>query len=375
MALIKEPYGLVYNTDGSLCVTYRDDDIPFAGVRSFGIFESTHNYIEDGDFSDFPSCNGYSKVTNNSITMQDYVENAKLLTIGQADNIYVQNQLLSDPNYNGEWMIGDTYTASVKVKILDVGIAPEKGIAGLQLGISNQTDLVFADPNNTNWQTLQLTRTPTGPIDMRLTFWSGGAKVAVKEFQLEKKAFRTPFCLEDRPTGVVDFNLTSNENNFVINAWRKYTKPVTDAQHSISWQDSSADFRFDDFVYPSTNIQRFTIYIDGTVVKSLTLYPNANLMDWHMFTLIYDDGYWEIKINDQTLTSFNKTFPYDQLRKIRLGARVDKSNSYCMNGYIANFFVGKYRKPDGSIKWTDDYIREVYEAHIPFAVSNKLSIY
>jgi len=355
MALIKEPYGLVYNTDGSLCVTYRDDDIPFQGVRSFGIFESTHNYIEDGDFSDFPSCNGYSWVPNNSITMQDYVENAKLLTIGQADNIFVQREELSNPDYNGSWMIGDTYTASVKVKILDVGIEP-KSIVGLQLGTSNETDLVFADPNNTNWQTLQLTRTPTAPVNIRLIFWSANAKVAIKEFQLEKKSFRTPFCLTERPTGVIDFDVTPNANNFVINMWRKFNNPVSFAQTAILWQDTASINFWVAYSYPGTNTERFQININGSPAKNLYLYPAINLMDWHMYTLIYDEGYWELWINDELLTSFTQVFPHEQLRKIRLGAEAD---GYNLNGFIANFFIGKYRRADNSVIWTDEYIQEM----------------
>ncbi len=44
MALIKEPYGLVRNTDGSLCTTVRDD-IPFPGVRSFAVETATTNLL------------------------------------------------------------------------------------------------------------------------------------------------------------------------------------------------------------------------------------------------------------------------------------------------------------------------------------------
>ena len=44
--------------------------------------------------------------------------------------------------------------------------------------------------------------------------------------------------------------------------------------------------------------------------------------------------------------------------------------AYAHNSYIANVYYGFYTD-----QWTDEYIREVYEAQIPFAVSNKLSIY
>ena len=45
MALKKEPYGLVYNTDGSLCTTVRPDQIPFPGVNSFAVETATTNLL------------------------------------------------------------------------------------------------------------------------------------------------------------------------------------------------------------------------------------------------------------------------------------------------------------------------------------------
>lgn len=38
MAQVKTPYGLVYNTDGSLCTTYRDDDVPFPVQSQLSIY-------------------------------------------------------------------------------------------------------------------------------------------------------------------------------------------------------------------------------------------------------------------------------------------------------------------------------------------------
>jgi len=45
MALHKEPYGLIYNDDGSLCVTLRKDDTPFDGVHAFAVEEGTTNIV------------------------------------------------------------------------------------------------------------------------------------------------------------------------------------------------------------------------------------------------------------------------------------------------------------------------------------------
>jgi hypothetical protein len=45
MALNKTDYGLIYNDDGSLCVTIRKDDVPFEGVVSFAVEEGTTNLL------------------------------------------------------------------------------------------------------------------------------------------------------------------------------------------------------------------------------------------------------------------------------------------------------------------------------------------
>ena len=103
-------------------------------------------------------------------------------------------------------------------------------------------------------------------------------------------------------------------------------------------------FVFDVVTESSTEIIRnHKVYYDGEFIKSgnYNLYRNTG-------------SYGNSFINDHLY--FNET-------------------SAMRSNLVANIFVGKYRKPDGTVIWTDDYIREVYEVKIPFPVSNKLSIY
>ncbi|MCD6381397.1 MAG: hypothetical protein J7L43_00250, partial [Candidatus Aenigmarchaeota archaeon] len=66
MALVKTDYGLVYNDDGSLCTTIREDDIPFEGVKSFAVEEGTENLV--------PNTNGRPDTMNPSGSTPPTVE-------------------------------------------------------------------------------------------------------------------------------------------------------------------------------------------------------------------------------------------------------------------------------------------------------------
>ena len=103
-------------------------------------------------------------------------------------------------------------------------------------------------------------------------------------------------------------------------------------------------FVFDVLTESSTEIIReHKVYFDGEHIKTRTynLYPNTGT---------YGNSF----IND------NLYFYED---------------TYNRSNLVSNIYVGKYRKPDGTVIWTDDYIREVYESQIPFTNQPSISIY
>ena len=50
MALHKTDYGLVYDDEGSLCVTKRTDDVPFPGTTAWAVETGTTNEVTDQDY-------------------------------------------------------------------------------------------------------------------------------------------------------------------------------------------------------------------------------------------------------------------------------------------------------------------------------------
>ena len=86
------------------------------------------------------------------------------------------------------------------------------------------------------------------------------------------------------------------------------------------------------------------------------------------------DGYTDFWIDDAKYTS-SKYVVNSKDKNIYLGTWYEGFFLCHWQNTIANVFVGKYKKPNGEIIWTDDYIREVYESQIPFTNQPSISIY
>jgi len=68
VAFVKTDYGLIYSDDGSLCITKRQDDVPFPGTTAWAVEEGTTNLFTNpifstGDESGFDYVSGWSSRT------------------------------------------------------------------------------------------------------------------------------------------------------------------------------------------------------------------------------------------------------------------------------------------------------------------------
>lgn len=361
MALIKEPYGLVYNTDGSLYVTYRDDDIPFQGVRSFAVETSTTNLIQNpqfatGDFSNWV-------VIGSANFELDEGHKAKY-------------SVKSLPNYDGRYksvqqtvstVVGQTYTLSFWIKHSTEVTSPYRFYIFLKRVDQSNVDLRTSSYFDGQWHKKTYTFTAeessyiisveTAPNQTNGLSW-------ISDIQLERKSYPTSFVDGSRIDGTVNCS-GFNENSWVVNFWYKNTYPgnlgvegfgmrfVQDTGY-LHFRNGIDNTHF--FLSQDSVSNQFTIFLE-------------NLTDgqWRNFVVIYDPNELKFYVNGvyrATVTSIDFT---RKLIGVQLWGRT--------NSLFSNIFIGKYRRDDDSVIWTDDYIREVYEAKIPFPVSNKLSIY
>ena len=200
MALIKEPYGLVYNTDGTLCTTYRDDVVPFRGVRSFAVETATTNYWNN-DITDY----AYN-IQSGSVTFENTVYNGrpalKCIVTGTAP--YIQ---IAFKHTAGNINPGDTYTASIGVAALSSEIT---GLVDSAAYVYFTTSFFdgFDRPNH-DWGKAgnRIYATYTRPTDdttvsfYACTYLREAGTFYLYDYQLEKKPFASSFVNGSRPNG------------------------------------------------------------------------------------------------------------------------------------------------------------------------------
>ena len=362
MALIKEPYGLVYNTDGTLCTTYRDDDIPFRGVRSFAVEVGTTNLIQNPQFAtgDFTSW---------SVNNPEYFE----LDEGHKAKYSVKSLPNDTTNFlrlrqDIPTTIGQTYTISFWIKhSTDVDDWRRFYVYLKSVSAGNIRPL-YSNFFDGQWHKVTYTfmaeyedyyiSLESIPNETNGMSW-------ISDIQVEQQTYPTSFVDGSRIGGIADFP-GFNENSWVVNFWYKNTYPG----NSLVEEGFGMRFVQDTgYLHFRNGLNNTTFFLSqDSFSNQFTLFLE-NLTDgqWRNFVVIYDPNELKFYVNGvyrATVTSIDFT---RKLIGVQLWGRT--------NSLFSNIFIGKYRRDDDSVIWTEDYIREVYEAQIPFPVSNKLSIY
>ena len=351
MALIKEPYGLVRNTDGTLCTTYRDDVVPFRGVRSFAVETATTNLVQNPQFlngtANYGIQNwggtGYIEVVNNIMNMHNESSTANLALLQDftIDNTKEHTISCRVRSANGQDCPIDVWFGA---GYYNIGTAPASGA----------------------WVTLERTYVPSelaASSAMHIKIPSG-KYVQIDWLQFEQKPYPTSFVDGSRAGGIVNFS-GFNENSWVANFWYKNSYPGSLGEEGFGMrfvQDTGyLHFR------NGLNNAQFILSQDSVSNQFYIFVENMTDGQWRNFVVIYDPNELKFYVNGvyrATVTAIDFT---RNLTGIQLWGKT--------NSLFSNLYVGKYRKPNGTVIWTDDYIREVYEAQIPFPESNKLSIY
>ncbi len=357
MALIKEPYGLVYNTDGTLCTTYRDDEVPFRGVRSFAVEEATTNlFALPFDASD----------TNWDVAVPD--------PTGKFENV-----IRANPGASYIYKIISTTIDLVYSGQVWCYVSPDFDGSVVRLGMERGGTTIWRNYNlgkKGTWQLLKIeNRISTGDyfwlsLNMGASFTTGYALFA--NLQTEQKSYCTSYVKGSRSVGRIDFrNFSVAKDDFVLSYWLNFQGKSSQAGHLFRLYDDlgqlawpyTRDFREFCWGYYNENNSYIQCYI--------WTFFTGNTNEWQNIVIILDENGVKLYCNGQFKGQFLFT---------RRGNVINRLYFYT-DGYsklsqsVANLYIGKYRRPDGTVIWTDDYIREVYEAQIPFPVSNKLSIY
>jgi len=391
MALHKEPYGLVYNDDGSLCVTIREDDVPFAGVKSFAVEEGTENLFTNPQFLNNGE-NWFALGSATCISTSEYAILSK--DAAKYDGFYQNFPSLTE---------GDTYTWSALVKYVSGSqnfgghIGPADTTKQFKIRVDRCewiNDNSITVPNDNQWHLVEIQFVvDTEYTDNKIYVQPGrGEAIAttfyVKYVQLEQKPFATSFVNGTRNYGQLKMPIAKTEN-MVIVGWFKPTG-VYDGT-----SDSGEEARIINFepVYNGDSLR--LMYQKGTSSSGQPLYTFAirttvsgsgaktwsvktyQPEQWYFFVFILDNGTYNAYIFDVDGSYEIITHTVDmsslEADHFLIGCRPN-TESGTANGLISNLFIGKYRDDQNNIIWTDEYIQEIYNARKPFSVPPRLPI-
>jgi len=246
MALIKEPYGLVRNTDGTLCTTYRDDDVPFAGVRSCAVETATTNLVPS-NIATFTSLDG---LVSRSIVSREIVEGGgyggrNALKIVK-DNVRRDFQIYPGTlktNILNNIQVGDRISYQIKYKVLDPGQGGD--ICNFRTwGFDGVYPKTIIDIGN-GWFLQYGTSVQQWTESSAITGYCGISElpansiILFSDFQVEIKNYSTSFVDGNRPNGYMyipaddldtkSYTLEDGSNvklfnNHVVSLWFKVPK-------------------------------------------------------------------------------------------------------------------------------------------------------
>jgi len=381
MAQTKTDYGLIYNTDGSVCTTVRPDQIPFPGVNSFAVETATTNYVTNSPQQPSFALQPNAQATRSIVTSGNLAGWVKInvTQIGSGSLIGWFGGTIVHPN------------EQTRTYAIDAILPPNFNFMGYAQGNIGTLQKISDYRYSITW-TNTTGVDKNGTIYLRSTLPEGATgswDVYVRNYQIEQKPFASSFVVGSRPRGrlvisVEDLMFDIANDDWVISYWKYPVATEYDTQNSynccsLGQYTSDKTKGYIDFG-KENNMNKYRLFVvlnDATEVKitsNNTFNPTDYFYHWHYEVVkksgkvlsYYIDGVKQVELTIPADKEIQTPFDVG----LSLGGNTSNNIFYPHNALIAAPYYGY-----NSATWTDDYIREVYEAKIPFSVQSQLSIF
>lgn len=350
MPLVRTPYGLIYNTDGSLCATL----LPEGGVA---VTEGTENLVDNptmlGETGIHSWFSAYYRSNSNivySIVDEAYISGTKSQRIQYTSATNDGGQLNSGIRFSLELIIGETYTFSFYGKNWEE-------IRPISWHPDNATTITQKKENlGDRWVRYEYTfKVDDNPVSVYIR--PNGNRdysfdVLMNAPQLEQKPFATPFVEGTRPAGrlLYDIPQLKGARDFTL-----HFKFLPYMFKEANWQQYLFSTRTDDYLhyYASINNSGTQLAIntaleeDNTWVYAHIDNPPININSWHRFVMtgrqegdqatisIYLDG---VEVYTSTRVGTLRPFP----GILALGTNHSYSVSSVFNGAFRELYICPY---------------------------------
>ena len=366
MAQHNTDYGLVYNTDGDLCVTKRTDIVPFPGITSYAVETATTNYWNN-DITDY----AYN-IRSGSVTFENTVYNGRpaLKCIVTGTDPFIQ---IAFKHSAGNINPGDTYTASIGVAALSSEITGLVDTAAYvyftksDFGGFLRLDHDWGKAGNRIYATYTRPTDDTTVSFYACVYLRAAGTFYLYDYQLEKKPFASSFVNGSRPNGrlvvpleKLGFNPATDD--WVVHYW-KY--PVATHTNDLTGYNLCSIGKYtsdhsEGYIWwgkmTGTNVFRIeVVYNDSTVgsVTSPSFDPAWYFRNWHHEVMLKHGNEMQYWVDGIQRIAFTLAKPL--LNNFTAGLTVGGSDDvlYPENSYIANLCYGLYTD-----QWTPEFIQE-----------------
>jgi len=371
MATVKTDYGLIYKDDGSLCVTRRTDDVPFPGTTAWAVESGTTNVITN------PLPDGtanWSKSDNNgSVSTLTYDENEECLIL--------------EVTATGSGYPRLTSNGFGPLNILSLSFYAKADANGKKLNTNfyegGSTKIYRTHTLTTTWQRYTCSIDTTYNLSRMYFVPHTVGTYYIKLIQVEALPFATSFVNGTRAGGKLYIPLEKlpfnpQTDNFVISYWKKPIGTHDSLNgYNISsigryTSDNSAGYIWWGKDRYTDDLRLSVTYLGGGISDNWSYLGIEYFNKWHHEVLVRDgtpykyyfDGEKRIEI---TVAEEKPTFQYGMY----LGGY---STAPANNSLIADPFLGNPYDENNNLVWTDDYVRQVYEARAPFNVPPKIPV-
>jgi len=226
MALHKTDYGLVYNDDGSLRVTKRTDDVPFAGTTAWAVESGTTNIYSIKPYESYTGIisiqtvdaeQNYWRITLATTSFAHFIWASYTNTYNNLSVTYWARVVSGDPLTMKAYIRGDAYN-NLGDTSLDVVVDK----TWTKLSASADVSACSTIDRHT-W----MAKNPTGQV------------IEVKQLMVEDKPFSTSYVPSTRSQGKLYIPLKKlpfnpQTDNFVISYWKKPTGTHNDTLNGLN---------------------------------------------------------------------------------------------------------------------------------------------
>jgi len=176
--------------------------------------------------------------------------------------------------------------------------------------------------------------------------------------------------------GIIMFEYSDDHTNLVISLWFEIMQLGT-APRILDRTGTSGNPVYGWTFYYDDVSEYFIFNVANSAAAHGIHVSSDNLLEkWFFAVLTFDNNVYNLYLYNEEgligIDNFSVSMPDLTGKPLIIGNVYDQSR--CLNGFVSNLYIGKYRNDQNEIIWTDTFIDQVYKVRRPFTMPSRQRI-